>query len=574
MASRKRNLIHKGIFISIIALCLFFKTGFSQNGTIAKDSLSLKTYNELESLFKKHKLDSTLSKAYAWGYIQKAKREKDSLQMANGYYYISKVCKDDVLLSYLDSLIIASKNIKSVKYPGVGYINKGTFYYHKENYPKALENYLIAQKYAQSSNNTHHLIVLQHNMGLLKKVVGDNTEALKIFKQNLKVIKTKDTLDKYSKTHLVTLYSIGDAYHRLSVLGTKINYVDSATSYINRGISKSYKRNDKYMYHNFLLLNGTNNFLIKKHKTALDSLYKASQIIRTLGKHSANESYCYQQIALVLTAINKRKEAFKYLLKMDSVTDINTYTDEKRKSYEALINYYKSQKDVQNQLKTMSKLITYDSAFYARNKNVKSDVVIKYDTEKLINERESIIQSLKKEKKYSNVGFIAFIIISIISIFLVIRYYHKQKIYKKRFENLAKEKTTPISQSKPIANTIKENIPWEIAEDILLQLEKFENELGYLKSDLKMNSVAKKMKTNSSYFSKVINLHKQKNFTNYINDLRIEYCITKLKTDSKFRLYSIEAIAKEVGFSSVQSFSRAFTKKTGITASYFIKNIT
>ncbi|MBQ0733883.1 helix-turn-helix domain-containing protein [Aquimarina celericrescens] len=88
-----------------------------------------------------------------------------------------------------------------------------------------------------------------------------------------------------------------------------------------------------------------------------------------------------------------------------------------------------------------------------------------------------------------------------------------------------------------------------------------------------MNTFSKKLKTNSSYFSKIINIYKGKNFTNYINDLRVDYSIEKLQNDKKFRLYSIEAISREVGFGSTQSFSRAFTKKTGLTVSYFIKNI-
>ena len=118
------------------------------------DTLLLKTYRQLESSFLKYKQDSFLSKIYANGYLKKAKKEKDSLRLANGYYYISKICDDNLLINYLDSIILVSKNLKNVKYPGVGYLNKGVYYYHKEDYNKALENYLIAQKYAKNNNNT------------------------------------------------------------------------------------------------------------------------------------------------------------------------------------------------------------------------------------------------------------------------------------------------------------------------------------------------------------------------------------------------------------------------------------
>lgn len=82
----------------------------------------------------------------------------------------------------------------------------------------------------------------------------------------------------------------------------------------------------------------------------------------------------------------------------------------------------------------------------------------------------------------------------------------------------------------------------------------------------------KKLETNSTYLSKTINQYKNKNFSQYINDLRIEDTITRLREDKKFRNYSIKAIAEEVGFSNSESFSKAFFKKTGYQPSYFIKN--
>ncbi|WP_160129642.1 AraC family transcriptional regulator [Kordia antarctica] len=39
------------------------------------------------------------------------------------------------------------------------------------------------------------------------------------------------------------------------------------------------------------------------------------------------------------------------------------------------------------------------------------------------------------------------------------------------------------------------------------------------------------------------------------------------------RNYTISAIALEAGFSSTESFTRAFSKKTGLNVSYFLQNI-
>ncbi len=85
--------------------------------------------------------------------------------------------------------------------------------------------------------------------------------------------------------------------------------------------------------------------------------------------------------------------------------------------------------------------------------------------------------------------------------------------------------------------------------------------------------MAKSFGTNYTYLSKVINLQKGKHFSNYINDLRIVYAYQELKKDPKLRNYTIKAIAKECGFKSAESFSKAFLKKTGIYPSHFIKSL-
>ncbi|CAM1363503.1 helix-turn-helix domain-containing protein [Tenacibaculum xiamenense] len=85
--------------------------------------------------------------------------------------------------------------------------------------------------------------------------------------------------------------------------------------------------------------------------------------------------------------------------------------------------------------------------------------------------------------------------------------------------------------------------------------------------------MASKFDTNASYLSKVVNHYKQTSFSNYINQLRIEYCIEQLKNNKLWRKYTIKAIANEVGFNKAESFSKAFYKYTELRPSYFIKEL-
>jgi len=116
-------------------------------------------------------------------------------------------------------------------------------------------------------------------------------------------------------------------------------------------------------------------------------------------------------------------------------------------------------------------------------------------------------------------------------------------------------------------------IPEKLTTEIIKKLKMFEQRKEFLIHEITLISIAKKFNTNSSYLSKVINEFKGKNFANYINDLRIEYTINQLNLNSKYRQYSIAAVADEAGFNNSKSFSRAFLKRTGKQASVFIREL-
>jgi len=91
--------------------------------------------------------------------------------------------------------------------------------------------------------------------------------------------------------------------------------------------------------------------------------------------------------------------------------------------------------------------------------------------------------------------------------------------------------------------------------------------------DCSLSSMAKKINTNTTYLSKVINSHFKKSFNAYINELRINYVLTRLKEDKLFRRYTIQSIANDIGFKSKESFNKAFRIQTGILPSYYIKQL-
>ena len=112
----------------------------------------------------------------------------------------------------------------------------------------------------------------------------------------------------------------------------------------------------------------------------------------------------------------------------------------------------------------------------------------------------------------------------------------------------------------------KEN---KIVEKLLILEEKLE----YLNADFTLSYAAKKIKTNTTYLSYVVNKRFGKSFSEYSNELKINYVINQMITNHLYRKYSTQAIAESVGFKNAVSFAKSFRKRTGVSPAQFANNI-
>lgn len=111
----------------------------------------------------------------------------------------------------------------------------------------------------------------------------------------------------------------------------------------------------------------------------------------------------------------------------------------------------------------------------------------------------------------------------------------------------------------------------ETEEQILNKLKRFENSKRFLNKDISLAVLAGQLDSNTKYLSEIINSHYNVNFNTYINKLRINYIIEKLKTDPNFINYKISYLADNCGFSSHSSFATVFKSITGISPVKFIE---
>ena len=178
------------------------------------------------------------------------------------------------------------------------------------------------------------------------------------------------------------------------------------------------------------------------------------------------------------------------------------------------------------------------------------------------------------KKKYEIVmDYILLFILLIIAVFVffLIKYSQRLKNLQEltNYLQITRNKliNLPIENKQEHKKTI---ILKETEEQILNKLKKFETSKRFLSKDISLAILAGQFDTNTKYLSEIINSHYEINFNTYINRLRINYIIEKLKSDPNFIKYRISYLAENCGFASHSSFATVFKSVTGISPIKFI----
>lgn len=563
---------------------LFLLVGFlgvsQETNVVIPDSLKKLDYNTLSRKFYSVlEKNSTLAELYAKVYLSKAKNEKSLKEIAIGYGSIGYANKEkqeyNKSLMYLDSAIFTSKKINHKRYPSIFYINKGQVYEDIGDFKNALDHYIKAIKWCKKTENTHLEFITKQNIGLLKRKLGKYEEAKQLFKEcmayriNKNEMTSKDSLNYLGTlSALVNTYRLNKQIDSASILNEK-GFLPSKGKLtynlfeLNRAILKYYDKDYQGV------IEDTNTLLPQIFSSDSNLLFETTDLIDT---------YYYQGKSY--EALANEKEAIKRYKKIDSLVQVTNYMIPKvRKAYMILINHYKTIGNKNEQLFYINRLLYADSILDSNYKYLSDKLVNDYDTPELLSEKEKLIEELEAKHGSSSLGVIILSgVVFIVVIFLILSY-RKQKRYQQRFEELISAPKKEVLKP-AISKTVEEpnspvtiGISEDIVNSILESLTSFEEKEGYVEGNLTTNSLAGKFGTNSKYLSKVINTYKQKSFIHYINDLRIEFIVEKLKTDTKYRMYTIKALASESGFNTTEAFSKSFYKKTGIYPSYFIKQL-
>lgn len=538
---------------------LAFSQGQIKNVKI--DSISRLDYDTIQkSIIGK---DSLLSHLAIKAYLKKGRKEKDTTRILFAFKRFIYLKNQ---IHYADSVFFLLRNNKNKKfYKDLSniYFTRGLSYYNNYEFEKALNCYISAGKIM-------HGYDIDFNIGLIKNRIGEYREALTLFKKV-----EKNFIDKpVNGDYLFNVFAIGDAYRHIKLL-------DSASYYNKLGYNLSLKHDMQYIAPYFVLSEGATNYNKKNYQESVDSLLSVSKAFIKNGD-IANLSMAYYFTAMSFNKLKNEPRSIKYLKKFDSLYLITHHIEpEFRNAYELLIKHSHSNNDINGELKYINRLLKVDSSLNRDYRFLAKKLFLEYDSPRLLEDKERIITNFKKNRKISKkVILYAIICIALLGI-IVLYYINKNNRNQKRFNELlehinrqqetnTKEPTIPKENS---AKTQKLNINQNVIDDILIKIEKFEKEKKFIKPDITLNKLAKRFHTNSKYLSLVIKHHRGKTFSNYINALKIDYAVSELKKNKKYKLYTLKAIANEFGFNSTESFSSAFYKNTGLKPSYFLKEL-
>ncbi|WP_158447854.1 AraC family transcriptional regulator [Aquimarina longa] len=546
---------------------------YSQDITSSSlDSLVTLKFEELDTKFHEIiKIDLLKGEPYAKAYLLKGKHSNDVIKTAKGFHLLARIYDYKKSITYLDSAIAITKNIHHKRYPVVFYANKGVEYENIGIYSKALDNYFDGLASAKKTNNALFIAIFKHNIALLKRKLGKFKEAKSIFKECLTYERSMIGKKKNDTvSYLVTLSELITAYRQNKE-------IDSALVLNTEGLRMSKGTDIECL---FTLNKGLIYYHTKNYKNAIHTLHQGldellnSKRLKYYEKDNLINGYLFLGKSYV--AVSKKEVAITYFIKLDSlIQKTNYFIPDARSVYTEIIDYYKSIGDKNKQLYYINRLLYKDSIQNINYKYMSDRIIKDYDTPILLDKKEKLITELKTKQHHSNYGLIISLIILLLITILLVLNYRKSKQYRIRFNELMQLHKTEEKLNNEIVKKPNDSIGIDagVVETILKSLEKFENNKGFLKKNITSGILAKNINTNSKYLTKVIKYHRNKNFTHYINDLRIDYIIQELKTNTKLQKYTIKALAIEAGFNSTEVFSKSFHKKTGIYPSYFIKRI-
>jgi len=570
------------MYFKNILILLFSVTVYTQELSNI-ELLSLEDERLLD-YFESVRHDSLKASFVASIYLQRGRERADTIMMARGFDRLAQTFSPQTNLKYADSVIDLTATSKHISYPAFGYLLKAYNYDKLDQFKKANDYSYKAYNYALEANNLSQQLYLLESFIFNKVVWGNKKEALALQQKRHRLLlselylkklyqatreSARDSIERYyTKQKTDSYLSFAICHHYMGQRDSTQYYLKIVKSLINTN-SSNYINDIKSLYYEISM----EHYYFKKNYTT--SLKYNDSLVSTGGIFNSNFKNVYFFRGLSLYDFGSKINGLNYLKKADSIFDTGDRINVQPQDnllFEKLKTHYSNQGDYKNQIKYLNKQLLLDSLLTIKTLGFESDIIRKIETPTLLREKKEVEFKLASQIKKSKQSIIYVVLLFGLFTGVLLWYIHKQKTYKKRYHQLIdKQKNKLKGTSLSLQSDL--NISENLIQDILKRLDLFEKQKKYLKTNVSLQSLSKDLQTNPNYLSRVINFNKDKNFSQYLNDLRISYALEALQENTTLLKYSIKAIALECGYTNATSFSRAFYKQTGLYPSFYIRQI-
>ncbi|WP_298417418.1 tetratricopeptide repeat protein [uncultured Kordia sp.] len=517
------------------------------------------------------KEDTILGLAYCRIFLERGKKQEDydiqyfsSYQMSYTYYLLSDYTKavryGNLSTKLANKLQDTTKSITSNSL-------LGSTLYVIGNYDDALKSYLHAKALSNQIKDSPYEILCLTNIANARLKLYQFEEALKSYNEVLDILRKKDSAVflQYKETYLSATLGKGVSLYELGRL-------EEAEKVCKEGIASSVSIKNK-KFEGFFHINLGNIYYEKEeHHKSLGFLREGKKMLHDFSDLENNKFIADFFIAKNYFKQERYDEAITLLDTVFERIGDRINMDKILEMYELAIAISDIQENKEKQLFYRDKRDEVSNAI-SEKKLLARELLLKDDIKDMTIENEKLSDEKAKTQVDKSIILTVSIILLSIILLIFLSYHRKTKQKEQTFlaiiEDISKSKVVETTKKVSQVSKIKD----EKAKTILENLHKLENTHFFLAQDATLHKTAKLLNTNTTYLSKALNAIEKQSFSQYLNKLRIDYVLVKLKEDAVFRSYTIHAISTEIGYKSATTFIKEFKNKTGLNPSYYIRKI-
>ena len=571
-------------FYTVLLLLLGYFTTGAQN-------IKETSYTQLKDALYQFSASDPRFETALHRYHHKALQEHNLKELFKVYtLYLPQQHPGTAMHHYADSLLLLAKQLP-VAYQIEALQAKALCYYTEKDYRNSLAYEMQALELADPKKDAYAYYTGMYNIGQVYFYIQDYDKAYQYYRQAREYFESVADY-KHLQGYLAALYREAFVLYYLKDYAQSTALLERGQQKMHALDSDDFKMNESY----YEYVMGLNHFRNGQYAQSIALLEKALPAIAA-NDDFANAAVVYYHLGQNYLKQQDTENALAYFMKVDDIFEHHGYSHpEVKDAYNRIASYYHAQDNPKMELLYTNKLLNVTRYLQKEYSFLTEVLHTDIDLKRLEAEKMRLEQILSKKSAAIYFLVAAALLVLLGFVWTLLAKIRKKKEYEKNYQQLMKQReqmmpvpvyaraaavngiavvptgnwqeyTLPITPDKPTTAALND----DTQNNLMARLELFEQEKGYLNKELQLDDLATWCQTNRTYLSKFLNSHKGIAYHDYINGLRIAYCLEMLDSDSKWLHYKMKVIAELSGFKSSRSFANAFLKSVKIAPTFYIE---